>query len=102
VSFRAGDVVLHRPTGETWVLAIDSENGRVSWAGWPEGMAAEADCDLVRAATDEERVARLEESAKSKPGRDGGPDHRASAAQRQLADDDADHLEIDDEEAEQS
>lgn len=48
---RAGDHVLHRPTGETWVLAaVDGED--VLWAGWPPGRARLADCELLTAATD--------------------------------------------------
>lgn len=87
MSFRAGDHVRHRPSGEEWIVAVDSENGRVSWSGWPEGMAAEEDCELQRAASDEERLRQLRACA-SMPGTDGDPrrgaDHRKVAAQRQL------------------
>ena len=82
---RAGDVVKHRPSGETWVLAVDSENGRVSWCGWPEGMANERDCEIVQAATDQERDEMLRKGAEKTANDGGGPDHRISAATRQLA-----------------
>lgn len=78
--FRAGDVVRHRPTGEEWQLA-HCEDGRVAWCGWPEGQADAADCELVRAATDEQHRAMLEAwAAKGTFGRDG----RTLVARRQL------------------
>ncbi|MCJ2069618.1 hypothetical protein MKK75_12600 [Methylobacterium sp. J-030] len=54
--FRTGDSILHEPSGETWVCAwADPETGYLSWLGWPpDGEALIADCELVRAATDEE------------------------------------------------
>lgn len=57
-----GDTVLHKPTGERWVVAF-VQNGRLSWCGWPEGTADLADCELVEAATDERRVRLLNEMA---------------------------------------
>lgn len=84
MSFRAGDHVRHRPSGEEWVVAVDSENGRVSWSGWPEGMAAEDDCELQRAATDEERLRMLRSVARMGRRDNGGTDHRELAARRQL------------------
>jgi hypothetical protein len=49
-----GDVVLHGPTGERWVVAC-VEGDRLSWCGWPEGTAALSDCTLVIKAKPEER-----------------------------------------------
>lgn len=83
-SFRAGDVVKHGPTGETWTLANDEENGRVSPAGWPCCLAEAKDCELVKASGDAERVATLLHWALM--ALDGGEyDHRVSTAKHQIA-----------------
>ena len=45
-----GDEVLHRPSGETWVVKRAGEDGAggfVEPAGWPPCRARAADCDLV-------------------------------------------------------
>lgn len=55
MTFRAGDHVLHKPSGETWVLACDEERGEVICCGWPESFAKAADCELVDAVSDEYR-----------------------------------------------
>lgn len=47
--FQAGDVVLHRPTGEMWLLIVDEHNGRVVPGGWPDTRADASDCELVEA-----------------------------------------------------
>ena len=65
---KTGDVVLHRPTGERWLVAY-SENGYVCACGWPETLAKESDCELIRSASDEERAALLKEIA-DKPAHD--------------------------------
>lgn len=45
---RCGDHVLHRPTGETWVVAYaDAERDELAWVGAPDGVAKLSDCDLV-------------------------------------------------------
>lgn len=56
------DVVKHGPTGEQWVVAYVRE-GRLAWIGWPQGEAALEDCTLVEAATDEKRIALLNQMA---------------------------------------
>lgn len=57
-----GDVVLHGPTQERWVVAcVDGD--RLSWCGWPEGMAALSDCTLIKKATPEERQKLLHQIA---------------------------------------
>lgn len=53
-----GDHVLHRPTGEKWVVAF-VEGDVLFWCGWPEGCAALTDCELVRKASPEQRRALL-------------------------------------------
>lgn len=56
------DAVLHRPTGETWLVAVvDGEH--LIPCGWPLSRAQLPDCDLLRAATDEQRVKLLHEMA---------------------------------------
>ncbi len=77
---RSGDTVLHRPSGETWTVACVRDN-RLSWYGWPEGMAELADCELVEACSDAEHEASLRQWAE----RVGGKDHRVRECQRQLA-----------------
>jgi hypothetical protein len=62
-----GDYVLHRPTGEQWIVAY-VHGDRLAWCGWPEGEAALADCELVEKATPERREHWLQEMAKSGPG----------------------------------
>lgn len=76
--FRAGDVVKHIPSGETWELAY-ATNTHVSWNGWPEGTASVNDCELVRECNDERHRAVLESWAAKY-----GNDHRIHEARRQL------------------
>lgn len=49
-----GDAVLHRPSGEKWlVAAADRERDEIMYCGWPEGVAKLSDCDVIRRATPE-------------------------------------------------
>ncbi|WP_066918425.1 dATP/dGTP pyrophosphohydrolase domain-containing protein [Methylobacterium sp. CCH5-D2] len=60
--FRAGDHVLHSPSGETWVVAwADPVTGDLGWCGWPDGVARISDCTLVKAASDAEHQQKLRE-----------------------------------------
>ncbi len=82
--FRAGDVVRHRPSGETWTLAYGGDIHRggvehVSACGWPESVALATDCELVTAATDLEHRTALMEVSRSYD------DHRGGVCRRQLA-----------------
>ena len=52
---RCGDTVLHRPTGETWLVAYVEDND-LSGIGWPEGIARRSDCELIERCTDEEHA----------------------------------------------
>jgi hypothetical protein len=53
---RAGDEVLHGPSGETWV--VKRVNGdRLEWCGWPPGRARVEDCTLTQACSDAEHQA---------------------------------------------
>ena len=53
--FRCGDVVRHIPTGEKWVVAW-CEGDTLAPAGWPNCYALHSDCEMVRAATDDEHA----------------------------------------------
>lgn len=75
---RTGDVVLHRPSGEQWLVAY-AEDGYVCCCGWPESLARIEDCERVQACSDEENEKLLREIA-SKP----GADSRRSYAVREL------------------
>lgn len=55
---RAGDVIKHIPSGETWGVAATQGNELVC-CGWPESIAPMSDCELVKACTDEEHIAML-------------------------------------------
>lgn len=58
------DAVLHRPSGEKWLVAVvKSENDELIPCGWPLSFARLSDCELVRAATDEQRMKLLREMA---------------------------------------
>ena len=83
--FRAGDTVYHTPSGENWILAGDEENGRVQPCGWPECMAEAKDCQLMAAATDEQRLAMLTDWASTGKGYEHERDSRTRAARRQLS-----------------
>lgn len=66
---RCGDVVLHKPTGEEWTVAFaDHERGKLSACGWPAEIVPLADCDLVRACSDEEHTDLVEQFRKSSGG----------------------------------
>lgn len=61
---RTGDVILHRPTGETWVVAyVDEARGEVTPCGWPFCWARLEDCDMKERASDEESEKLLQELA---------------------------------------
>lgn len=82
---RAGDLVLHKPTGEEWVLATDEDDAmgrrQVYPAGWPATIAERHDCVLRRRATPKYRLEMLKQWATLS----GEGDHRKSVARRQLA-----------------
>lgn len=52
--------MLHKPTGQEWVLACDvSNHGDAVPAGWPEGIVPASSCELITAASDEQRLEML-------------------------------------------
>lgn len=44
--FQPGDLVMHNPTGETWLL-VDVYGSYVKPSGWPELQALASDCTLI-------------------------------------------------------
>lgn len=75
---RAGDAVLHKPSGQTWSVAF-VEDGRLCARGWPLSMVPVEDCELKRACTDEQHRTILQEMADMT-----GSDPRRSYARRAL------------------
>lgn len=62
MSIQTGDTVLHKPTGETWLVAYERD-GRLAWCGWPEGEAKTEDCELLEKGTPEGRQSLLKDMA---------------------------------------
>ncbi len=79
MNIRTGDEVLHKPSGETWLVA-GVEDGRLMWVGWPEGTVPVTDCELTSAAPDDLSIKLLHELAKI-----GANDMRCRYALRKLA-----------------
>lgn len=51
---RTGDIVLHKPSGEEWLVAwADHTNGYMAPCGWPTCQAQIADCEIISQADDE-------------------------------------------------
>lgn len=46
MTFKRGDTVHHRPTGEDWILR-DADETHVWPAGWPDSRALAEDCELI-------------------------------------------------------
>lgn len=82
-TLRAGDAVLHRPSGETWLVA--SRDGRRDFyaCGWPETRARVLDARVLRRATDEEHEKLLREVADSRDDH-GAVSPRSSCARQNL------------------
>lgn len=76
---RTGDIVFHRPTGETWTVACVRDD-RLSWCGWPEGTADLVECDLLQECSDDDHWRLVEEIAQVRG------DHRGEMCRRLLAD----------------
>jgi hypothetical protein len=78
MSMKAGDVIKHIPTGETWTVA--ATNGtHIICCGWPETMAPITDCVLANACDRDHHIQVLKSVA-------NGTDCRASWARNTLAD----------------
>lgn len=75
---RAGDAVLHKPSGEIWSVAF-VEDGRLCAQGWPLSMEPVENFELKRAASDDQHEAVLHEMASMR-----GSDPRRSYARRAL------------------
>jgi hypothetical protein len=72
---RCGDTVLHRPSGEEWVVAYaDAEQDVLAWAGWPDGRARLSDCEIIQRCSEETHRAQVASwlrltDSDSRPGR---------------------------------
>jgi hypothetical protein len=52
---KSGDTIKHRPTGENWVVAAMSPDGKeLVCAGWPETVTSVENCELVKSCSDAE------------------------------------------------
>lgn len=77
---RCGDTVLHKPSGEKWLVAYaDPARDELSWSGWPEGYAKLSDCELIRQCSDDEHEKAVSDWL-DKPRRDN--DHRPGVIER--------------------
>ena len=75
---KAGDIIKHNPSGETWtVAAVCNRTKMLLCCGWPESMAPWSDCELKNACDRETHALMLREVAK-------GNDCRASWARANL------------------
>lgn len=63
MTFRTGDVILHKPSGEKWIVAWGNDR-EVICCGWPESFADTLDCEMINPATDREHWRLVEEVAK--------------------------------------
>ncbi len=78
---RCGDAVLHKPTGERWLVAYaDYDSGTLAWTGWPEGRAEITDCERTRSATDKQHKKHVSDWLDSP--RRSVHDHRVGVIQR--------------------
>lgn len=72
-----GDVVLHRPTGERWLVAYVRDDN-LCCLGWPESFARVSDCELIEFAEPTQRQLILENMAAM----DGSDSRKMYAIQR--------------------
>ena len=80
---KPGDHVLHKPSGETWVVAYaDPARNEIAWCGWPEGAAKISDCELVRVATSRESDLVISQWTKGVRTDSGQLDSRSLAVRR--------------------
>ena len=56
------DTVLHKPSGESWIVAF-VQDGRLCACGWPLEFVPVEDCDLIEKATPESRAKLLRQMA---------------------------------------
>lgn len=61
---RTGDVVLHRPSGQSRTVAY-TMGEIVVLCGWPSSAVYPETCELLHVATDEEHAASLRQMAKA-------------------------------------
>ena len=80
---KTGDTVLHKPSGETWVVA-GVQNGDLYPCGWPLGIAKLADCEVTERCSEEEHLKLLKQLAAMERDWRDGYDPRKSLALAQL------------------
>ena len=80
---RAGDTVLHRPSGETWIVASLTTDGALYACGWPESRADAADVEVTEPCSDEEHEKMLRDVGATTSDH-GGHSARASWARENL------------------
>jgi hypothetical protein len=78
ISPKPGDVVCHRPSGESWLVAIaDPSRDELVACGWPCSIEKLSDCDIAEECSlDESR--KLAASLSTLRDDRGGADYRAS------------------------
>jgi len=74
---RAGDHVLHKPSGETWVVAF-ADDEKVAPCGWPNCLARRSDCEIINHVHDEDHYKLLQELSRL-------DDNRGARARAELA-----------------
>ena len=50
---RIGDIVIHKPSGEQWLVARVCEDGSIIAAGWPCTYGESKDIDLTESCSDQ-------------------------------------------------
>lgn len=60
---KTGDTVLHKPTGERWIVAVCNSK-EVIPCGWPLTLADPNDCELVKSCSVDEELTLLDDMRK--------------------------------------
>lgn len=71
MKFKSGDVVLYRPSGEKFVVAVTQGNYLMP-CGWPETIVMISDCDLIEECSLEESLLSLRSLAGEPFSNEGG------------------------------
>lgn len=59
---KTGDTILHKPSGEKWVVAF-ADAGYVCACGWPESYGKEEDCEIIESVSEDESLILLRKIA---------------------------------------
>jgi len=83
-AIRTGDVVLHRPTGESWLVAyVEEDQKHLAPCGYPFCLAPVSDCVVLERASDDQSFELLL-SMSNMSGHDARDDFRRKYARRVL------------------